>query len=262
MEEGPGLEKPSNIKEIKKMLSAPRPSLTSIFIIQPAFQAFVSARRAAANEPRTTDQALLLIAGKARFRTQRSIRFTNLCDLTDGSIITGRPDFYDGEQSRKLSKRVRNELSKYIIPSKNKKNPCLPNFFTEAKGGSKSPRVSWRQACYHGTLGARGMDMLRCYIDSEKFLETDAYTITSTYNTEAGLLTLYTIHAVRTANSNSTIQYQMTQLGQWDMASTSISFREGASAYRNARDWAKEQRCRFIAAANAKTQSLDATVPS
>ncbi|KAG5295321.1 hypothetical protein I7I48_12169 [Histoplasma ohiense] len=50
----------------------------------------------------------------------------------------------------------------------------------------------------------------------------------------------------------------MTQLKGWSMTSDPGTFRHGASAYRNARDWAKEKRDEFIRDANethAKAQS-------
>ena len=44
----------------------------------------------------------------------------------------------------------------------------------------------------------------------------------------------------------------MTQLRSFAMTDTPDTFRQGASALRNARDWAEEKRKELIAAANGK----------
>jgi hypothetical protein len=50
----------------------------------------------------------------------------------------------------------------------------------------------------------------------------------------------------------------MTQIKGWDLTSDSDSFRQGATAFRNARDWAQEQRDTFITAANERARSSNA----
>jgi ERCC4-type nuclease len=44
----------------------------------------------------------------------------------------------------------------------------------------------------------------------------------------------------------------MTQLNTWDITGNAKTFRQGATAYRNARDWTKEQRDEAIKRANKK----------
>jgi hypothetical protein len=44
----------------------------------------------------------------------------------------------------------------------------------------------------------------------------------------------------------------MTQLKGWSMTGDAETFRKGATAYRNARDWAKKMRDDFIMAANER----------
>ena len=45
-------------------------------------------------------------------------------------------------------------------------------------------------------------------------------------------------------------EYHMTQINTWGMTGNSKTFREGAAAFRNGRDWANEQREKAIADAN------------
>ena len=48
----------------------------------------------------------------------------------------------------------------------------------------------------------------------------------------------------------------MTQLGGWDLTGSSRQFREGASAFRNGREWAEERRNELIAAANSRMKGI------
>ena len=48
-------------------------------------------------------------------------------------------------------------------------------------------------------------------------------------------------------------EYHMTQVGAWALAGDPDSFREGATAFRNARDWAQDKRDAFFSAANERS---------
>ena len=163
-----------------------------------------------------------------------------------------KPDFYDGSRPVEFKKEVREGLGPYIIPSTNTAAPCLPNFFMEAKGPKGSSEVCKRQALYDGVLSARGVHELRSYIDPETSYDDNAYTIASTYHGGSGALKLYTTHCTRSTDSNRDYEFHMTQLRGWDMTDNLDTFRQGAGALRNAREWAKEKREEFIAAANGK----------
>ena len=112
-----------------------------------------------------------------------------------------------------------------------------------------------RQACYDGALGARGMHELRSYVEPATAFDNNAYTITSTYSggTGGGVLNMYTTHVAPSMNAEHPIEYRMTQLNGWAVTGNLETFRQGATALRNARDWAKEKREEIIAAANATT---------
>lgn len=114
--------------------------------------------------------------------------------------------------------------------------------------------VARRQTCCNGALGARGVYSLQSFgreEASEIIFDENAYTITSTYHD--GTLKLYTTHLTRPRNPNSgDLEYHMTLLDSFAITGTVTKFREGVGAFRNAREWAKEQRDRLIVAANAK----------
>jgi hypothetical protein len=63
---------------------------------------------------------------------------------------------------------------------------------------------------------------------------------------------MYTTHPTAPTNPGSQPEYHMNQLKGWTMTSDPETFRQGATWYRNARDWAKEKRDEFIEAANER----------
>lgn len=244
-------QKPSNLAEINERLAQPRPSLSPSQFTEAAFEAFQQINEDALSENTVMSKAFPLITGTADIPSQENLRFTNLKDLTDGSITQAQPDFYDGARPGELNKQIREELGPYITPSTNTAAPCLPNFFAEGKGPKGLTDVSKNQAMYDGALGARGVHELRSYVGQETLFDNNAYTITSTYH-HNGLLTLYTIHPTLPEGSTDSTEYRMTQLNSWSMTGNPDTFRQGASAFRNARDWAEEKRKELITAANGK----------
>ena len=108
-----------------------------------------------------------------------------------------------------------------------------------------------RQACFDSALGARSFHKLRSFeADPSLIYDNNAYTITSTYHD--GTLKLYAVHPTQSTNPENTPEYHMTQLNTFAITGTAERFREGISAFRNARDWAKEQRDDLIAVANSR----------
>jgi hypothetical protein len=174
--------------------------------------------------------------------------FGNLASLTDGTLAQAKPDHFYGARPEQLNRQIRSKLSDRIIPSTQDDLPMVPNFFLEAKGPDGSLAVATRQACYDGALGARGMNSLQSYQQDEFAHDNNAYTITSTYH--GGQLKLYTTHLAEPRGQGRRPEYIMTQLNTWGMTGNPETFRQGASAYRNGRDWAKEMRDKFITAAN------------
>ena len=108
-----------------------------------------------------------------------------------------------------------------------------------------------RQACFDGALGARGIHKPRSFeADPTLVYDKNAYTITSTYHD--GQLKMYTVYPTQSTDPKDSPEYYITQLGGWALTGSIGQFREGTSAFRNARDWAKEQRDGLVAAANGR----------
>lgn len=253
------VQEPHNWEEIHARMRLPRASLSPTRFDREAFIDFKEKNQEALTEDTVMGKAFPVIAGTARIPSQYNLPFGNLKDLTDGSITKAKPDFYDGTGPAELHKQIRAELGPYIVPSTNTAAPCLPNFFTEGKGPDGSSAVCKRQALYDGALGARGIQELRSYVVGEPSYDYNAYTISSTYDGGSGALTIYSTHPVPSKDSQNPIEYHMTQLRGWMMTDTPDTFRQGASALRNARDWAQEKRKELIAAANGKAPNTESS---
>ena len=248
---------PDNWEEINERLAQRRRSLSPSRFPREAFRNFEKINKQALTENTVMSKAFPIIAGTPDILSQENLYLGNLKHLTDGSITKAKPDCYDGSRPTDLNEQIREELGPYIVPSTNTAAPCLPNFFTEGKGPNGSPAVCHRQALYDGALGARGIYRLRSYVDPETAYDNNAYTITSTYHGGTGALKLYSMHLTPSRRPNIPIEYRMTQLNGWDMTGNPDTFRQGASALRNAREWAKEKREELIITANGKVPDAE-----
>jgi len=235
----------------------PRASLSPSRFSREEFLDFKEKNQDTLTEATVMSKAFSIIAGSADIPSQQNLQFGNLKDLTDGSITKAQPDFYDGSRPTEINAQIRDELGPFIVPSTNTAAPCLPNFFTEGKGPNGNTAVCKNQALYDGALGARGIHELRSYVDPETAHDNNAYTISSTYHGGSGDLTIYTTHPTQSNNAQILTEYRTTQLNGWKMTGNPEAFRQGASALRNARDWAKEKREELMAAANSNTLSSE-----
>lgn len=233
-------------------MAQPRLSLSSSSFSREEFRIFQQKNRLALNKGMVMSTVFPTLAGSAPIPSAQGLPFTNLKDLTDGTITKAQPDFYDGARPAELSIHIREELGGYIVPASNTAAPCLANFFAEGKGSSGALDTGYRKALYDGALGARGVHQLRSYIGPKALLDNNAYTITSTYS--AGLLSIYCVHPTLSDGSQR-IDYRMTHVSGWALTGNPDQFRQGVAALRNARDWAKERREELIAAANSKAQN-------
>ena len=57
----------------------------------------------------------------------------NLDYLTDDTLVPGNAEIYYGARPERLDRRVRDELSGHVIPSKQDDLPIAPNLFLEVK---------------------------------------------------------------------------------------------------------------------------------
>ncbi|KAF2690374.1 hypothetical protein K458DRAFT_474582 [Lentithecium fluviatile CBS 122367] len=250
--------KPGNWTDVHQILAQPRPSLSPSRFTDKDHEKFVQADEDAAKEKQVSEAVIPIIEGNIRDAKCRAggIPFTNLDPLTDGAIKPGNPDIYYGARPEQLHRNIRNEIGGLIIPSTQHDLPIAPNFFLAVKGPDGSAAVAKRQACYDGALGARGMHSLQSYAQDEAVYSVDASTITSIYHN--GQLQMYTSHVVMPASPGGRIEYHMHQLKGWSMTGDPETFRQGAGAYRNARDWAEQQRDEAIMRANARANSVEA----
>jgi hypothetical protein len=190
-----------------------------------------------------------LIAGsKGRnYNIAGDIYFNNMKKFHP-NITTPKPDLYYGASASEIDTRVQDDIGECIIPSTNKTQPVAPNKFLAGKAKSGNADVAQRQAMYDGAIGARSMHKLQNYGNAAPVYDGNAYSIASTYHD--GQMKMYATHPAPPARRGGNPRYYTTQLDTYGMTGNINSFRSGATAYRNAREWTEEQRNRFIANAN------------
>ncbi len=252
--------KPDGWDEINQRLAQPRPSLSPSQFSDGEFENFATADAHASKEKQVSETVIPIMEGKVPDGKSRAggVPFTNLDPLTDGTLKPGNPDIFYGARPEQLDRQVRKELNGQVVPSTQHDLPSTPNFFLAAKGPDGTLAVAERQACYDGALGARETHSLRSHGLDEPTYDNKAYTITSIY--QGGTLKMYTSHPLEPSGSGERPEYHMHQLRSFAMTDTADSFRKGAAAYRNARDWAKEQRDIAIAQANEKARAMPPSV--
>lgn len=252
--DGRATPKPNNENEILARLGQPRPSLSPSQFSEKAFRSFQQKNARALNDDAVMIDVFPVIQGNAQIPSAKNMVFGNLDRLTPGNLVDAKPDFYDGACPTQIHRQIRKELGSYITPSPQQQAPALPNFFTEVRGPDGSAAMAITQACYDGALGARAIHKLQS-LRQEPICDNNAYTITSIYYD--GTLKIYTIHSTQATDLEDSHEYYMTQLGAFSTTDTNPeTFRRGVGAFRNARDWAKEQRDRLIAAANSRVTDM------
>ena len=246
--------KPGNIDEILARLQRDQTSVSPSNFTDDDFVRFLDKNDSALTESTVVTRVFPTFLGETHKTTQQDLLFCNLEKITTTeSNADAKPDSYDGSPPESLRVGVRDELSKYIVPSTTITTaPCLPNFFVEAEDPSGDPSVVRRQALYDGALGARAMHKLQTYANPKVGHDGKAYTIAMTYSPSNGSLHMYATHPGASNISNGRTDYWQTRLRQFAMIDRADRCREGLAAVRNAREWAKEQRDKFIAAANTK----------
>lgn len=188
------------------------------------------------------------------------IPFTNLKNLTNGTIVAGKPDLYYGSRPEQLDVRVRREQSRMIIPSSQGDLPILPNFTLETKGPDGTLSVAARQPCYNGALGARGMQSLQSYGRPGLEYDNKAYTISTIY--QGGQLKMFACHPIPPRSPGEEPGFLTPQIETWGLTGNADKFRQGASAFRNARDWAQGKRDAAIKQANELAKGPSVRVSS
>ncbi|KAJ8132966.1 hypothetical protein O1611_g654 [Lasiodiplodia mahajangana] len=261
---GQVLPPPDNLEEIVQAIVKPRPSLSPSRFGRGDFKQFKRANARARKKWQVMSDVILpIIEGEVRDDSYvfGQVPFTNLEDPTGGLLVPGNPDRCYGARPEQLDRHVRTQLNKHIVPSTQHDPPIVPNFFLNVKGLDGTQAVAERQACYDGALGARGMNSLQTYSDPKSNADNKAYTLTSTYH--GGQLKIYTTYPLPRASLGMRREFAMMQVKAYALTSDVDTFRAGVSAYRNARDWAKQKRDEAIKRAN-ETAARDKrdTLPS
>jgi hypothetical protein len=243
---------PNNLDDIVQVLSDPRASLSPSRFPTSAFKNFKQANSRVISEGKVMADILPIIRGNADISNEGNLPFTNLDSITDGTTVDAVPDMYDGSYPKDIDKVVRRGLEKMIIPTSHGRAPVAPNYFVEAKAPRGGADVAKRQACLDGAVGARAMHCLQGYSEDEPVYDGNARTFSSTYHAGTGTLQLYAHHVTGPTADGQRPEYHMTQLKAYALTSDREAFVQGATAFRNARDLARQQRETLIQAANAR----------
>ena len=92
------------------------------------------------------------------------------------------------------------------------------------------------------------MHSLKSYVHGEIAYDNNAYTTASTFH--RGILKIFTCYPVRSTPLEAEIEDHIHQVRAFCMDNPIEAFRQSATAYRNLRDWAEEQRNPAIEQAN------------
>lgn len=248
--------KPQNLDEILAMLEEPRPVLDPAESYDAQYQEFLRVAMEVANKSDVMKIILPLIAGESNIRTSGCHTFNNMKDLTDGSIVKLKPDTYDGADPDKIDAEILEKLRSFLQPLEEKESPVVPSFVAQFKSPRSEAFVAEQQARYAGALGARAIHELRSFAvaDPGTVYDNNAYTITATY--QARLLSIFVHRPIRPPAPGGSVGYRMTLAKEFAIYSSPDSFQKGVTAFRNAREWATKKRNEFIAAANARKQTI------
>ncbi|KAL1863063.1 hypothetical protein VTK73DRAFT_6488 [Phialemonium thermophilum] len=240
-----------DLHDVRAALTVPRPSLSPSQFPEDAFDSFQENNARAKDEDDVLADVIPAIIGPRQndHPFARNTVFGNLEPLTDGTIAPAHPDIYYGAYPEELDRSIRDRLSGHIVPSTMLDKPMAPNFFLEVKGPDGSAVVVTRQARYDGAIGSRAMHSLQNYDQEEPSYDGVPATYSSTYHD--GTLKLYAHHVTAPTHQDGPPEYHMTQVKGYAMTSDRETFVQGATAFRNVRDLAKQHRDRFIQAANA-----------
>ncbi|KAL2754161.1 hypothetical protein ACRALDRAFT_2081957, partial [Sodiomyces alcalophilus JCM 7366] len=241
---------PDNIDEILQAFEQPRASLSPSRFTKEDFRKFKRADTHATKASRVMASVIPVIegdSGDARC-VASDVAFDNLDHLTDGSLVYAKPGLYAGAPPGQLHPKVREVLGNLVIPSTQDETPVAPNNFLEVAGPDGSLAVAIRKAQYAVALGSRGIHGLQSFGTKEPRYDNTAHALAWVYH--GGSLKAYASHPIPPSTPGAQPGYVMTQIKGWSLTSDPEAFRQGASAYRNGRDWAKQQRGQAIAQAN------------
>jgi hypothetical protein len=231
-----------NINEITAEFARHRASLSPSQFSSDDFRKFTRVDTHAAKEAQVMSKVIPIIEGDVRDSksTASDVIFASLEPLTDGTLMPAMPDLYYGARPEQLDRKVRQDLERYIIPSTQHDLPIIPTFSLEAKGSDGSLSVATRQMKYVGAIGARATLRLQSYNDPHHKYANKAYALASIYH--GGQLKIYANYPIEPREPGKPPGYATAQIAAYAMTHDLETFRKGAAAFRNSRDWAERQR--------------------
>ena len=235
---------PNNLDEIHEKLRQPRgPSVTN-----KDFLHFKSLNFSVTTKAEVISKILPIIRGRESIPSGQDCNFDNLKQLADMS--KPKPDYFNGSSPVEVPPKIRGDLGEYIVPSSNNSRPLLPNFFFELDAPDKHD-ARWK-VTQDLVYGARGMHKIQSYMQDQPMFDGNAYAIGGTYDCYTQTLMLHTTHPTRPTDPNGEPEYWTTMIRSYAMIDKFDPFREGVAVFRNAQDWAKEQRDAFIKVAKER----------
>lgn len=251
---------PVNLDDIRRQLALARASLSPSRYTEQDFRRFQGMNDRGYSETKIMQTVFRDISGTDdHFKTEADVEFNHIRPFNK-DLAMARPDIYDGVLKSRIDRRVQGQLDDLIIPCTTNEKPAAPNFFLEAKTEKGTIYVGKKQACHNGAIGARAMHSLQNYGVDEPVYDGKAYSFTNTYHD--GTLKIYTTHPTAPTTADGEPRYHMTQVDSFAMTGNIRTFREGATAYRNARDLASTHRKSFVGQANTVAATVPVTTPS
>ncbi|KAK0617801.1 hypothetical protein B0T17DRAFT_600818 [Bombardia bombarda] len=244
----------------RERLTRRRESLSELNYPESAFKDFDDANNDAFKNVDVLHKVVPIIEGpnRLRFYNMINVEFTDMQPITGDKTVTPQPHFCDGARYRDLDARIRQDLSKLVIPLKSgaDRRPVVPNFFLTVMGQDGAQRVGKRQAALAGAYGARAIHSLRAWMGhgGDELWDRKAYCYSATYHPDDHTLKLFQ-HFVLAQEADNKPEYHMALLKTYELL-THSDFIEGVTAFRNAREIAKQLRDEVIQAANSRAQAL------
>ena len=100
------LQEPHNWEEINARLALLRTSLSPSRFNRESFLDFKEKNQDALTEATVMSTAFPIIAGSTDIPHSENLPFRNLKDLTNGSLVKGQPDFYNGTRPAEINKQI------------------------------------------------------------------------------------------------------------------------------------------------------------
>ncbi|KAG5801102.1 hypothetical protein H9Q74_011604 [Fusarium xylarioides] len=250
--------KPANWEEIRRVLRAPRASLSPSRIPESAFEDF-QVKNTTKSEGTVMRSVVPILAGDADILNEGHLPFVNLDSITKNTTVNPVPDFFDGAEPAAVDRQVREDLDRIIVPTKRASVPLAPNFLLEAKSPAGSLEVAERQAVLDGAHGALMMHALKNYLEKEDAYDGNAHAFTATLL--GGFLKLYAHHVTAPTAHGQRPHYHTTQIKAYALTGDDDFWLEGTAAFRNLRSLAESYRNHIIEMANKRARNRSAEVP-